>query len=69
MNVIEVNMDLLRVEEAAQLLQISRAMAYRLMNAGELPVVRIGRAVRIPRRSLEDWIEARTEYGGDRRGA
>jgi excisionase family DNA binding protein len=27
---------------------------------GRLPVVRIGKAVRVPRRRLEEWIEERT---------
>jgi excisionase family DNA binding protein len=61
MNVIEIKMELLRVEEAARMLQIGRTKMYELMGAGELPVVRIGRSVRIPRRSLEDWIAAHIE--------
>jgi excisionase family DNA binding protein len=61
MNVIEMRMELLRVEEAARVLQIGRTKVYELMGAGELPVVRIGRSVRIPRRSLDDWITAHTE--------
>ncbi len=38
------------VEEAAELLGIGRTLAYRLAAAGELPVpvVRIGRKLRIP---------------------
>jgi excisionase family DNA binding protein len=35
----------------------------------ELPVVRIGRAVRIPRRDLERWITARTTGGQPPRAA
>jgi excisionase family DNA binding protein len=55
--------ELLRVEEAARLLRIGRSKLYQLLARGELPVVRIGRSVRIPRRALEEWIEAHTMSG------
>jgi len=43
----------------------SRALAYRLMQRGLLPVVRIpgGRTVRVPREALEDWIRKNTVSG------
>ena len=44
------------------MLGIGRTKAYEMIAAGELPVVRIRRAVRVPRKSLEDWICARTEH-------
>jgi excisionase family DNA binding protein len=47
---------LLTVPEAARLLRISRNLAYELVAKGELPAVRLGRVIRVPRRSLEDWI-------------
>lgn len=47
---------LLRVEEAARRLSIGRTKTYELMTAGELPVVRIGRSVRIPTAAVEDWV-------------
>ena len=55
--------ELLRVEEAARLLRIGRSKLYQLLARGELPVVRIGRSVRIPRRALEEWIAAHTMSG------
>ena len=39
---------LLAVSEAAELLGISRAHAYRLVACGDLPSVRLGRRVLIP---------------------
>lgn len=48
---------LLRVEEAARLLDISRGLAYELIARGELPSVRLGRLVRIPRHALEMWLD------------
>ena len=48
----------LKVEEAAQLMRISRAKAYEMAQDGSLPgVVRIGRAVRVSRRRLIAWLE------------
>lgn len=52
---------LLRAPEVAKLLGVSRAKAYRLIKAGELPTVRIGGSVRVPREALREWISANTE--------
>jgi excisionase family DNA binding protein len=51
---------LLKPEEAASLLRVGRTKLFQLVWSGELPVVRIGRSVRLPRAELERWIEART---------
>lgn len=48
---------LLTVEQAAKMCQISRGLAYELIARGELPAVRLGRVIRIPRGGLEQWIE------------
>jgi len=56
---------LLRGGEVAKVLGVSRAMAYRLMQRGELPVVRIGSCVRVPAEALRAWIDARVEGGFD----
>lgn len=53
--------DLLTVPEAAQLLRISRNLAYELVAQHQLPCVRLGRTIRIPRDSLELWIRERAE--------
>lgn len=53
--------DLLTVPEAAQLLRISRNLAYELVAQHQLPCVRLGRTIRIPRASLERWIRERAE--------
>jgi excisionase family DNA binding protein len=47
---------LLKVWEAARLLRISRNLAYELVAKGELPAVRLGRVIRVPRYGLEAWI-------------
>jgi len=56
--------ELLRAEEVALVLGIGRSKVFELLRAGELPVIRLGRSVRIPRRALDEWIERRTEHGG-----
>jgi len=49
---------LLRVEEVAQTLGIGRSKTYELIAAGELPVVRVGRCVRVPAAAVRLWVEA-----------
>lgn len=51
---------LLRAEEVALQLRVGRTKVFEMLAAGELPVVRIGRSVRVPRRSLEEWVDAQT---------
>ena len=43
----------LTVEEAAALLGISRVSAYQAARAGEIPTIRIGRLLRVPKLALE----------------
>jgi excisionase family DNA binding protein len=51
---------LMRVEQAARYLQVSRSKAYALVAEGRLPVVRVGRSVRINREKLLAWLERNT---------
>ncbi|HEV3330620.1 MAG TPA: helix-turn-helix domain-containing protein [Bryobacteraceae bacterium] len=53
---------LLRGVEVAEALGISRALAYRWMQTGVLPVVRINRSVRVPVESLEEWVRTNTTH-------
>ncbi len=46
-----------------QLLKLGRTRTFELMASGELPVVRIGRAVCVPRNELERWLRSRTTGG------
>jgi excisionase family DNA binding protein len=47
----------LTVEEAAAILGISRALGYELVRRHELPSLRFGRRIVIPRRALETLVE------------
>jgi excisionase family DNA binding protein len=57
---------LLRAGEVAMLLGVGRSTVFTLLAAGELPVVRIGRSVRVPRAALERWIDKRTSRAANR---
>ena len=50
--------NLLRVEEAAELLSLGRSKVYELIRDGRLPVVHIGRSARVPARAVNDFVEA-----------
>ena len=52
---------LLKAEQIAQALNVGRSKAYELMASGELPVIRIGRSVRVPADGLRRWIEEKSE--------
>jgi excisionase family DNA binding protein len=47
---------LLKSEEVAEILQVSKAHAYVLMKRGEIPTVRIGKIVRVRLEDLERYI-------------
>lgn len=47
---------LLKPAEVADILQVSRAKAYQLMQREEIPTVRIGKLVRVRRADLERYI-------------
>jgi excisionase family DNA binding protein len=48
---------LLRVEEVAELLSLGRSKTYELIASGAIPVVRLGRCVRVPAPALRRWLE------------
>jgi excisionase family DNA binding protein len=47
----------LSVEQAAELLGVSRSALYDAIARHEVPSVRIGRRVLVPRKALEEWLE------------
>ena len=49
--------EILTVSEVAEYLRINPQTVYRKAKAGELPVVRIGRAIRFRRIELEQWLQ------------
>jgi excisionase family DNA binding protein len=53
----EVRTEWLSNRDAEKLTSLSRTTLWRLARAGEIKVARVGRAVRINRRSLEEYLE------------
>jgi excisionase family DNA binding protein len=54
---------LLRAEDCAKVLGLGRSKVFEMIRRRELPVVRIGRSVRVPVGELERWIRERQEDG------
>ena len=60
-DVLVVQSILMSIPEVARSLQLSRAKVYQLIALEGLPVVRFGRAVRVCRSSLEQWVQLREQ--------
>ena len=52
---------LLRASDIAEFLNVSKSRAHELMANGTLPAIRIGRSIRVSRKSLERWIREQEE--------
>lgn len=48
---------LLKLSEVAQMLGIGRSLVYELIAQGQIPSVRLGRCIRVPSESLQQWIK------------
>ena len=58
---------LLKVEEAGRLLNLGRTTVFELIAKDHLRgVVRIGRAVRVSRAALEEWVRQRASESAQR---
>lgn len=52
------------VEDAGRILGYSRNTAYEAVKSGELPVIRLGRKIRVPRAALEKMLGEPIAEGG-----
>lgn len=52
------------VEEVADALGVSRSSAYEAVRAGEIPSVRVGRRILVPRAALEELLRCPQVAGG-----
>ncbi len=50
--------EVMTVSEVAEYLRLNPQTVYRKAKAGELPAVRIGRAIRFRKAELEAWLKA-----------
>lgn len=48
---------LLKPSEVTQILGIGRSLVYELIARKEIPSVRIGRCIRVPSESLQQWLK------------
>jgi excisionase family DNA binding protein len=48
----------LTVEQAGELLGISRALAYEMARTGKLPTLRFGKRIVVPRKAIETMLES-----------
>ena len=46
----------LTVAEVAEVMRVSKMTVYRLVHAGELSAVRVGRSFRVPERAVQDYL-------------
>ena len=51
---------LLTVGDLEAELQLGRTRTYELLRSGSIPVVRVGRALRVPRDALRRWVDEQT---------
>jgi excisionase family DNA binding protein len=51
---------LLTVRDVEVELQLGRTRTYELLRSGEIPVIRVGRVLRVSRDALRRWIENQT---------
>jgi len=56
----------LTVIDAARALGISRTKTYAMARSGELPTLRIGRAVRVPIAELRAWVASQSRLQQNR---
>ena len=48
----------LTVAEVATVMRVSKMTVYRMVHAGELPAVRVGRSFRVPEKAVHDYLRA-----------
>jgi excisionase family DNA binding protein len=47
----------LTVAEVATVMRVSKMTVYRLVHAGTLPAIRVGRSFRVPEQAVHDYFE------------
>jgi excisionase family DNA binding protein len=59
----------LTTEEVLEYLQVNLRTVYRLIKAGKIPAVRVGRQWRFRKRDIDGWLETQRPRGGQRAAA
>lgn len=53
----------LTVEEAAELLRVGRSAAYAAVKSGDIPSIKVGRSIRVPKFQLERMLGLQDDNG------
>jgi excisionase family DNA binding protein len=56
----------LTTEEVLEYLQVNLRTVYRLIKAGKIPAVRVGRQWRFRKRDIDAWLDSQRPRGGER---
>ena len=48
----------LTVEEVASIMRVSKMTVYRMVHAGELPAIRVGRSFRVPEDEVHKYLRS-----------
>src|SRR5687768_4250805 len=56
----------LTTEEVLEYLQVNLRTVYRLIKAGKIPAVRVGRQWRFRKRDIDTWLDSQRPRGGAR---
>ncbi|AWB83282.1 helix-turn-helix domain-containing protein [Corynebacterium liangguodongii] len=48
----------LTVAEVAEIMRVSKMTVYRLVHAGDLPAVRVGRSFRVNERAVSEYLDS-----------
>jgi excisionase family DNA binding protein len=59
----------LTTEEVLEYLQVNLRTVYRLIKAGKIPAVRVGRQWRFRKRDIDAWLDSQRPRGGTRQAA
>src|ERR1700756_2303667 len=59
----------LTTEEVLEYLQVNLRTVYRLIKAGKIPAVRVGRQWRFRKRDIDGWLDSQRPRGGAARAA
>src|SRR5437763_14690245 len=59
----------LTTEEVLEYLKVNLRTVYRLIKAGKIPAVRVGRQWRFRKRDIDAWLDSQRPRGGSRAAA
>ena len=59
--------EFISLNDLQEILGIGRTKAYDLVTSGELPAIRVGRAIRVRRADLDRWAERQSYFDSARK--